>query len=507
MTIINPSICTSRRRLYFSLLLFLCLCLLISYLSTDDESINEQATTQFTSASRRLYDQLAHRTANITQKPHKRLHPLDASDKYGFFFATLGLIVAAGGGIGGGGVLVPIFILVMGFSPKHAIPLSNITVFGGAIANTMLNYPKRHPLADRPLVDWDLILVMEPLTIAGALLGAFLNKVLREEVLVVSLVLLLSYTAYTTLNKAIKMYKKETAALVREEMEKESEMTKIEHGEHQDDEIEVRKGLLENMEDGDTEEHVEEIDLDEVILDEKDVEDLKNILEEERHVPSGNVLALVAMFIVVLFINVMKGGGAYDSPLGIRCGSTSFWIANVIMLGWILIISLFARSHLLNKFKDKVRVKYPYVEGDIQWDARATVIYPIICMLAGFFAGMFGVGGGIVKGPLMLAMGVHPSVSSASSACMILFTSFTATTSFMVFGLLIPEYAAVCVVVGFAATWIGQLALWYLMAKFNRNSYIAFSIGGIVLLSVFLMTIQSLVSLAEGHHEEPGGIC
>lgn len=35
----------------------------------------------------------------------------------------------------------------------------------------------RHPLADRPLVDWDLILIMEPLTIGGALAGSFLNKV------------------------------------------------------------------------------------------------------------------------------------------------------------------------------------------------------------------------------------------------------------------------------------------------------------------------------------------
>jgi uncharacterized membrane protein YfcA len=48
-------------------------------------------------------------------------------------------MIAAGGGIGGGGVLVPIYILVMGFDAKHAIPLSNITVFGGALANTYLN--------------------------------------------------------------------------------------------------------------------------------------------------------------------------------------------------------------------------------------------------------------------------------------------------------------------------------------------------------------------------------
>jgi uncharacterized membrane protein YfcA len=116
-------------------------------------------------------------------------------------------------------------------------------------------------------------------------------------------------------------------------------------------------------------------------------------------------------------------------------------------------------------------------------------------------------GGGIVKGPLMLAMGIHPAVSSASSACMILFTSFTATTSFIVFGLLVPDYSAACFVVGFVATYVGQLAMGYVMKRAQRNSYIAFSIGGVVLLSAFLMTIQSLLSLAEGEKHKSGGIC
>jgi hypothetical protein len=70
----------------------------------------------------------------IYNEQHDPLFPLTNRDYIGFFLAILGLMVAAGGGIGGGGILVPIYILVMGFSPKHAIPLSNITVFGGAMA-------------------------------------------------------------------------------------------------------------------------------------------------------------------------------------------------------------------------------------------------------------------------------------------------------------------------------------------------------------------------------------
>ena len=112
-----------------------------------------------------------------------------------------------------------------------------------------------------------------------------------------------------------------------------------------------------------------------------------------------------------------------------------------------------------------------------------------------------------MKGPLMLAMDVHPGVASASSACMIFFTSFTATTSFFVFGLLDPQYAPVCFCIGFIATYFGQIGLSILMRRAKRNSYIAFSIGGVVLLSAILMTAQSLLSVAEGEHHSSGGIC
>lgn len=442
----------------------------------------------------------------LYQEGHKPLFPLNHSDTVGFSCAIIGLIVAAGGGIGGGGILVPIYILIMGFSPKHAIPLSNITVFGGAMANTYLNAKKRHPLADRPLVDWDLILIMEPLTIAGALMGAFLNKLLPDEVLVILLVLLLSFTAYNTLKKAMKMYKIETEHFAATAgVSGESELTAMAKDVEEEEEEEAEDGLLGNMEQQDNEADAEEdgmIDITEIS------DDLKVILEEEKVTPSGNVTLLMSMFVVVLFINVMKGGGAFPSPLGIECGSPSFWAANFIMLGWIVIISIMARSYLLNRYERKRKCGYQYVEGDIKWDPRATFIYPLICALAGFFAGMFGVGGGIVKGPLMLAMGVHPKVSSASSATMILFTSFTASTSFMVFGLLIPDYAIICLLIGFVATFGGQIALYYLMNKYQRNSYIAFSIGGVVLLSAFLMTIQSIISLADKDaDEETSGIC
>ena len=107
----------------------------------------------------------------------------------------------------------------------------------------------------------------------------------------------------------------------------------------------------------------------------------------------------------------------------------------------------------------------------------------------------------------MLAMGVQPAVGAASTAAMILFTAFAATTSFVVFGLLIYDYAFLLTIIGFVSTLVGQIGLGYLMKKNGRNSYIAFSIGGVVLLSAILMTIQSIVSMAAGEKHHSGGVC
>ena len=68
-------------------------------------------------------------------------------------------------------------------------------------------------------------------------------------------------------------------------------------------------------------------------------------------------------------------------------------------------------------------------------------------------------------------------------------------------------FAFVSLAIGFGATLLGQVGLSYLMKRYQRNSYIAFSIGAVVLLSAFLMTIQSLLSMAEGEHHHSGGIC
>eukprot|EP00415_Alexandrium_ostenfeldii_P003489 UN3489 len=153
-------------------------------------------------------------------------------------------------------------------------------------------------------------------------------------------------------------------------------------------------------------------------------------------------------------------------------------------LPWVAAFAFYFRSLLVSEFGQKVRKGHAFAAGEVlrhdlavelgrdevQWDSRNTLRYPAICAISGLLAGLFGVGGGIVKGPLMLEMGIMPAVASASAAAMILFTSAAASISYIVFGLLHPVYGALFFLLGVACTALGQYSVGQWVKRHERQS-------------------------------------
>ena len=496
---------------------------------------------------------------------------MDSGDIWGTLFVGLGSMIAASGGIGGGGILVPILILVFGFHPKYAIPLSNFTIVGSSITNMVMNLPKRHPNVDRPLVDWDLILVMEPLTMVGAVLGAFLAKILPDQVLSVSLVVLLAFTTKTTLEKGISLWNKETETFecesrgaVAVELElnvktnQEKSLLSDDDDELSDDEGHNQRaslGITVDVVTADSSTHLpiivnksqevakgdENQNLgnayppvmtpEERLLSEigtqfdtevahagnlrlqaqaRDAE-LRALLQAEAETPQLKLRVMSGMVAAVIFLNLIKGGRSdvFPSPLGIDCGSYAYWFLQISVLILVLCVSYWARENLVASWRTKNRLGYRYAAGDVEWNETNTLKYPFYCFFAGLCAGMFGVGGGIVKGPLMLYMGVHPLVASATVAVMIMFTSIAATAMFMAFGVLQWDYAWFLFFVGLITTAIGQFGVSYLVQKYRRVSLVSLSIGAVVALSTLLMALQSMFALTEADVQpaEDNSVC
>jgi len=150
-------------------------------------------------------------------------------------------VLSSGGGIGGGGVFIPLLILIGRFNAEEAIPLSTTLICGSSIANFIQMCRQRHPIRNKPLIDYDLALMLEPLSLVGTVVGVILNTMFPDWLLLILLIILLLLSLERTLVNGIKLWKQE----------KSSEYTIIPY-EGQEEELSFLRGSIYNSKFGKT---------------------------------------------------------------------------------------------------------------------------------------------------------------------------------------------------------------------------------------------------------------
>lgn len=70
--------------------------------------------------------------------------PFTWKDVVATVIAFMSTALGSGCGVGGGGLLVPMYIFFYGLSPKHAIPLSKATIFGNSVSAYFFNFNRKH---------------------------------------------------------------------------------------------------------------------------------------------------------------------------------------------------------------------------------------------------------------------------------------------------------------------------------------------------------------------------
>ena len=132
----------------------------------------------------------------------------------------------------------------------------------------------------------------------------------------------------------------------------------------------------------------------------------------------------------------------------------------------------------------------------IRWTPRSSLIYPGLCSLAGVFAGMFGIGGGMIKSPLMLELGIVPQVASATSTFMILFTTSSAFGLHLALGQVQLDLAWKVFVLGFVVTLGSTQSVLGRSSRSNKkNQHIVLAMLLVLVLSTVLMGYESLSKL------------
>ena len=438
------------------------------------------------------------------------------------WFVTAGIAMACG--VGGGGVYVPLGILLLQFAPKPASGLSQASIFGASLGGLLLNGRHTHPFRNirhdaalapeeesklglqrelrkhekeqyeaiggkyytRPLIDFDMALFLSPMAMAGAVLGVLVQKILPNWAYLLIAVLVLSLTSRKTYKKFFSVHEKEKKA--REEAAKEEEnCNKTSHGSRPDSES---PGLS-----------PEEAAVPDSHFSPEDEENLrlrKQYLEHDmRQYPKEKILGLVILWIGLFLLTLMKGGKGVDSIVGITCESPMYAALIVMQFLWMSGFALMYGFKLKREQTLRKAVNYPFFEADPVWDLSSMKTYGFFTFLAGVVGGLIGIGGGMVLGPLMLIMGVDPRVSSAANATMVVLTSSSVAVMFVTSGQVPLSYALFFFSVCFCGAYLGKSTIDGHVKRTGRASFLIFILATIIAFATLGCMVILVTRLAE----------
>jgi uncharacterized membrane protein YfcA len=214
--------------------------------------------------------------------------------------------------------------------------------------------------------------------------------------------------------------------------------------------------------------------------------------------PWPKIAALVLILVASTGVSILKGGDTSDaatsSPVGIIKCTPSYWLTSFAIFPLIFAVWGYVGNHVIRKSQKRQAAGLPPLPGDCVWSAKRVIIVGIVSFIAGILASLLGVGGGMIKGPVLLELGMSADVTAATSSYMILFTSMSSSIQYIIVGKLPWDYGVVLFFLGVVASFAGQSALNWLVARYNKKSYIIFVIAFVIGTSAVLLIITEGIS-------------
>jgi len=408
----------------------------------------------------------------------------------GIILITLGAVGAAGGGIGGGGLYVPLLIIVIGFETKEAVPVSQGCIVGAAMAHLILNAPKKHPLLDVPVIDYAALLVLEPMLLAGSLFGVMLNGMLPSVVILLILVFVLSLGAYKTGRRALKITRSE-----REQKERIVDIVELTKNPEKTEVGTVEESSVETVE----------------IIEAGGIRVAGNVVDTDVPLTSFSAthwimwkkLGMVsALWIILCCAVVVRGSTVGESSIaGVYYCSSGFWVVTAaIPVIQILFSAIFGKLEI-DRFKSQsledwvassnALMDYTLVE----WNWTGVVKYMVYAFVCGALAGCLGIGGGLVLSPLLLELGFFPAVASAISGMAVLVTSTTALFAYGLSNKVYWEFVGILMPLTFISTLIGKIKIDSYAERNNKQSVIIWSVAIFLACCLIMLTTRGLIEL------------
>ena len=133
---------------------------------------------------------------------------------------ALVMLMSNVGGIGGGGIAIPLVMVFFNFSMKPAIAISSFSIMCSTLARFFFNFSERNPdKKDSTSIDYGMTNVMMPLILIGSLIGAYVYVAFPDIVIQIILTILLFVLMLESGRKFREIYRKENAEMAKKELE------------------------------------------------------------------------------------------------------------------------------------------------------------------------------------------------------------------------------------------------------------------------------------------------
>ncbi|XP_017432769.2 sulfite exporter TauE/SafE family protein 3 isoform X6 [Vigna angularis] len=300
----------------------------------------------------------------------------------GSIIGFLGSAFGTVGGVGGGGIFVPMLTLIVGFDAKSATAISKCMITGGAAATVFYNLKQRHPTLDMPVIDYDLALLFQPMLMLGISIGVAFNVIFPDWLVTALLIVVFIGLSVNAFLKGVQTWKKET--ILKKEARQNVRL--------------IDTAGTSNADHPQTESHINTNQT------RKKVSVIENVCWKELGI-------LVSVWIFILALQIGKN---YTT----NC-SAPYWVLNLLQVP-VTVGTSFYEAVLLQKGK---RVIASMGEEQRRLHVWKLMVYCTCGLIAGIIGGLLGLGGGFILGPLFIGLGIPPQVSSATSTFAMTFSA------------------------------------------------------------------------------------
>ncbi|XP_028789333.1 sulfite exporter TauE/SafE family protein 4 [Neltuma alba] len=381
----------------------------------------------------------------------------------GFLGSACGTV----GGVGGGGIFVPMLTLLLGFDTKSAAALSKCMIMGASASSVWYNLRVPHPTKEVPILDYDLALIFQPMLMLGITVGVALSVVFPYWLITVLIIILFIGTSSRSFFKGIEMWKEET--ILKKEIAKQQATMVNSRGE-----------LLVDTEY-------------EPLIPKEEKSPMQILCFNLRW---KRILVLMIVWVSFLLLQVVKNE--------VKACSAWYWVLFCLQFPIALVVFGYEAVKLYKDYRQRITTGNPesMSQASIEWTALNLAFCALCGILGGTVGGLLGSGGGFILGPLLLEIGVIPQVASATATFVMMFSSSLSVVEFYLLKRFPIPYALYLISVSILAGFWGQFVVRKLIAILRRASLIIFILSGVIVASAITMGVvgaESSIRMIRNH--------